>query len=131
MIDYTEIRRIVEAHLATNYTTTPIWYENTPGPQADEYIAVQDDTISVRDMGDGVLVVGQLIVDIYTPIGIGTERGREIAKELAAIFGRKDIEGIHFDEPELRSSGGDPKAPHYHQYLTIRYEVDNIGTSTC
>lgn len=91
MIDYTVVRREIESYIDANFNTVPMKFENTLLASIDtEHITVEDGDLSRNrlDVSDPIVsqVEGTLIIGIFTQVGIGTERGREIASELDSLL---------------------------------------------
>jgi hypothetical protein len=126
LLDYTLIRRAAESTLAAQYFDTKIQFENIQlAEKVDEFIALRDQAgesqpISL-DNQTGMLV-GTLFVDIYTPIGSGTERARKIANSVANILSGKDIDGISFGPASLYTLGVLENTKWYVHSLHVPYE---------
>ena len=86
MIDYTEPRRALEMYVDTNFTTVPVAFENLAiDPSLTDitggYIDIVDIGSSNQKMdlvGDESQVIGFIAIRIYTPLGGGTQKGRQI-----------------------------------------------------
>ncbi len=122
MIDYMEIREIIEVFLADNFTESGVQYENRAAPETDDYVAVFDRQSFSESAGmgeDAIHSGGLLIFQIFTQLGIGTKRGREIADSLSTLFNSNDIGGLSFDVPNLQPA--EPNEHYYQMNLVIPY----------
>lgn len=129
MIDYTTGRAVIEKHLKDNFTTCGIKYENVPldVKGRDSWIAVFDKpAVSTSlEFGDDTpyLSGGSLIINIFTPLDIGTKLSRAIAQELANLIGQKELGGFIFQEPELHPVVSRNEATWYQVNLVIPYQT--------
>lgn len=126
VIDYTSVRRLIETFLNDNYSSTVIQYENTyvDVVNVSEYISINDVTSDTypTDMGGGTITVhGAIVIQIYTELGSGTQRGREIASELTDLFKSESLSGLNLTVPEFNSFGQVEGADYYQHNLTIPY----------
>ena len=132
MIDFTTVRQTIESHLATNYTTTPIKFENV-GLREDSpsFIALSDKATFADNLGMGEAAQqtgGLLLISIFTPIGGGTQHAREIATELAGMLANQQVEDVSFGEAELHTVG---EVEGYYQHgLQIPYQFIFGGTES-
>jgi hypothetical protein len=127
MIDYTELRRTIEVFISSNFSDVPVRFENTFLTKEDEeHISILDSgdlTSEPLEMGMGApsLMSGLLTIEIFTYVGKGTQKARQIASSLDTIF-NDSIDGITFDERELRSVGVENDAPFYKHVLNVPYK---------
>lgn len=124
MIDFTEIRRILEKFLQDNFTLCPVKEENTPLDTTDlkNWIAVFDRTDFSESTGMGETAYhlgGQITIRIYSRLNTGTADARFIAQELTNLFNSTEISGIVMQTPELYP-GAENKHWYEHQ-LIIKY----------
>ena len=105
MIDYTSVREAIEVLMDTAITTIPIVFENTAiAPHNKEHLEVLDATTRAVPMDMGGIVgsvEGLLTIGIFTVAGSGTERAREIASTVDALFTKDAINGMAFSIPEF------------------------------
>lgn len=102
-MSFESIRSAVASRLATNWTTTPIAYENrdfTP-PTSGGWVelTVLGNTGQTRGMaGNGTNITvqdtGIIALTIYTPAGSGTAVGKGYADTLAALFEHELFSGV-------------------------------------
>ncbi len=125
MIDFTVARRLFENYLKLNFTTVPIQNENTRIESGTEaYIALTDVGGESQSMGMGTdifRVDGGFVIQIYTPLGSGTEQSRELASELAELLVNANLSGFTFTTPQLDTFGQVEEADYYQQNLTVPY----------
>jgi len=124
ILDFTEFRRVVENHLSANFTTCPVQYENTQLDKEGltEWVAVFDKPVFSESTGMGetsALTGGVLIIPIFTPLGTGTERSRQIAEALAAVLGNQELSGVALGAPELHNAPNNESW--YQQNLQVPY----------
>lgn len=135
MIDYTSVRRSIETYLATNFTAVPIQYENTHIGEVKEFIALfdQESMSDQSEMGSDVVIVhGGLIIQIFTPLGEGSQRGRELASLLSNMINTLETDVLRFETAVLASIGQVEDADYYQQNLTIPYTYAYAGDEiTC
>ena len=134
MLDYTEFRRLVENQLNTYYSTTAIQLENTVLDKdgLTEWVAVFDKPTFAESTGMGessYLIGGILVIPIFTPIGSGTERSRQIAESLVAVIGDTTLGGIILGTPELHSAPNNESW--YQQNLQVPYVAVMGQESQC
>lgn len=130
MIDYTAVRRSIEKHIDANFTEVAVQYENTRIPEADEFVALfdQEATADVTEVGGSVSMVKcGLIIQIFTPLGEGTERSREIASLLTNMLNGLQTDVLTFESAVLSSVGQTEGIDFYQQNLTIPYTYAYAG----
>ncbi len=138
MIDYTAPRRALEMYLDTNYTLTPIKFENvelsediTGGFVAVNDIGTESNTLEMGG-GNTFLAKGILVIQIYTVLGSGTQQGRLIATNLSTLLAGQDLSGLLLEEPVFESFGQVDGADFFQQNLTIPYQfVYGQADGTC
>ena len=124
MIDYTVVRRLFEQYIATNFTEVPVQYENTRLHTESEFIAVFDQEADAEQMGmneTSFLIRGLIIIQIFTALGSGTQRSREIATKLSSLLNNASIGALSFEVSSLTSVGQVDDADYYQQNLTVPY----------
>jgi len=115
---------MVEDFIDDNYTSTPIQYENMgiDTDEVSEYIAVTDIQIDTEQIDtDTVKVEGAIVIQIHTEIGEGTDRGRELGKELATLLEREEMNNLNFKIPIFESVGSVEGTSYYQHNLTVPY----------
>ena len=126
LIDFTITRQIIETYLRDNFTECPVQYENVPLSEDDpkEFIAVFDkvntnstDTLQATSSP----CTGVIIIQIFTKLGTGTQRAREIGSILNALFGDKTISNINIQNGALFGIPTDPKAVYYQHNINFEY----------
>jgi disulfide oxidoreductase YuzD len=127
MKDYTKVREIIEKYITENYSETIIEYQNVPLINDDpaEYISIYDEQIENDNYYTGLL-----IIRIYTKIGIGTQRSKEIATALSTLIEKKEIEGIIFEDGCLRNVPETANDNYYQQDLSFTFWDEN-GIENC
>lgn len=126
MIDYTELRSQVESYIADNFDTCPIKFENVniSVSTTDTWIAIFDkvDYSTSMGMGEDVYMSGGLLtIQIFTPLGQGTQVSRSIANELTVILSNVSVGDMTFEPPELRPAPQNESW--YQQNLIFPYTV--------
>jgi hypothetical protein len=133
MIDFTEIRRAIEEILRDEFTLTPIEYENVPldDPDVEEYISMYCFLDTSKIVSPGVaLSSGSVLIQINTPLGIGTERSKVIATELSSILSNRRIGPVETLEAELHSFPMEHTDVYFKQNLLIPYTY-GMGNNSC
>lgn len=123
MIDYTSFRAAIETYIHGNFTIVPVVYENTPPPEGERIMISEADTSSESfEIGSSARIVhGNLIMDIDTKYGIGTNKAKQIASKLSEILVTDCIPGVSFGEPEFSSIGRLEGADLYRHIFVIPY----------
>lgn len=123
MIDYTDFREKIENYLKDNFSTVNIVFENTIPVAGEKIILSETDSSSeLVEMGSNNRVVyGNLIIDIDTKYGIGTDKARSIASEISELLYSGCITGVTFKEPEFSSVGRLEGADLYRHNLVVPY----------
>ncbi|GAB6036130.1 hypothetical protein JCM15519_06890 [Fundidesulfovibrio butyratiphilus] len=106
------ITKAIQAYVKANWTATPVQYDNLRfDPPAGPYISVsvQLGGVFEEEMGPNGASrqVGALKVRVFTPLGIGTRDGDRLSGTVKALFRRKDVEDVYFDEPYDDGHHGD------------------------
>ncbi len=129
MIDYTEPRRALEMYVNTNFSAVPVIFENVA---VDESVDLSGGFIDFTDLGgsnvkmdisgDESQVKGNIVIRIYTPLGSGTQQGRQIASTLDTLLKGQTLSGLHLMEPVFESFGQVEGADFFQQNLTFPYQ---------
>jgi hypothetical protein len=136
MIDYQSVRYTLEKLITLNFAEVPVQLENTRiDDDVPEYVSVniQDVDSDPFDMdGDIYLVQGLLILGIYTKLGSGIERSRELASMLNMVILTAADSTITFGTPTLTSAGQVEDANYYLQNLNVQFQYVYAGLpATC
>lgn len=132
MLDLTQFRESIESEIDDNYSATPVKFENVELDleDAENWVAVFDKPAFSQSTGMGeksYWLGGELIIQIFTPLGSGTKGARTIGQELSDLLSSVTIEGISMDTPMLIPA---PKNEHWYQMnLHIPY-VAVMGQNT-
>jgi hypothetical protein len=100
------VRQSVESEIKGNWLATPVEYENTELDKSNlnEYISVNiiDNSAKQATLGENgsYIIVGVVVVSIFTPNGIGSSRSRVLADGISNIFRAKKIGGLTFKVPK-------------------------------
>jgi len=125
MIDYSEVRRIIEVYIDENFDTVPVQFENIIIDVDGAYISLTDIQANAQPPAMGSktsLITGIIVIQIYTVYGTGTVYSRNIASELANLLLGNNVEGVKFKAPTLTSIGKVDQADYYQQNFSIEYE---------
>ena len=108
---YQDIRAAIEARLQTNWTTTPISWDNVPyDPNpAQAFIRCMIDEVDSQQVSMATTpchrVTGLIHVMVLVPTNTGTNTARGYADSLAAIFRNADFSGVKCLSPRIRRVG--------------------------
>ena len=127
MIDYTAPRRALEMYVDANFNMVPVLFENIkPNRDLDGgYIDFTDIGTTTENLGMGedvYSVRGQIIIRIFTPLGSGTQKGRQIATALDTLLTGQDLSGLKLEVPLFESFGEQPGVDWFQQNLTFNYQ---------
>lgn len=126
MLDYPEFRKRIETVLST--LPVPVSFENVLFARTPvEYIEVtfQESSAKLLECGTGInMIDGILIISIFTKIGTGTNRAREIAALVVTLLDTP-ITDISLSEPVLASVGILKDAAHYQHNLSFVFNYVN------
>lgn len=92
-MSFEDARKAIESRLHTNWTTTPIKFENVPMKEtADPYVAVfilEGDGEQIS-LGTPALRrwTGVIVLQVFVPADTGTKDAKTYADSLAALFDR-------------------------------------------
>jgi hypothetical protein len=112
-MSYTAAQTAIENEFATGFTACAIKYENvefiqTPHISFAELRVIDFSSHQAEISGNTSVLhrnTGIIIVNIYTPKGIGTITGRALADKAAGVFRRKQFSGITCRSPVVRNGG--------------------------
>ena len=124
-MDYVDVRREIEVYLNTNFTLAPIQFENTTIDATTEFIAltISDATAEPPAMGSSsTLISGLLTIQIYTELGVGTQRARELYDKLKLMLLGVNVDGLSFQAPVHSSFGQVEGANYYQTNLDCQFE---------
>ncbi len=137
MIDYTEIRRLIENKVEETFSTLPVEAENTfIDPEDSEHVklVISDASSEPIYMGSSSrLVRGLITAVIMVHRGTGTTKIRTVASQLCAILkGSDTIPGITFNdgEAELIPVGALEDDSIFYQYnlvIPMMFEYTDAG----
>lgn len=135
MIDYTEIRRLIENKVIDSSVSLPVEAENTfIDPEDAEHIKLIISDVSSTPVGIGAgsrLIRGAITAVIMVHRGTGTAKTRTAASELCEVLkGTSSIPGVTFNdgEAELIPVGALDDDSIFYQYnLTIPMMFEYSG----
>ena len=134
--DFTSIRRAVEMELKANYSETPVKFENVSvAYDTPEYIATRGQASPSEPLGlgeDAFVINGMLFIDIFTPVGTGTQRALTVAGIVSDLIANRELSGIQFMVPSLYTLEQDKDAQYYQHILQIEYRyIYGQDNDTC
>ena len=120
------IRAVIEGRLATELAGSPVLpvvfhnmaYEPTPGSSwvqcllsfgSSEYLT-HGDTADASNR-----VVGIVVLNVFTPLGVGAGANYTIAKRIRDLYNRVIVSGVYFDAPIGPEALGSPSPEGYFQ----------------
>jgi len=132
MIDYTVFRATIEKYLHDNFTTVTIVFENTVPPVGERIMISEIDSSSEPvEMGSNLRIVnGNMVIDIDTEYGKGTNKAKQIASRLSTLLVSEAIPGVMFSEPEFSSVGRLEGADLYRHNIVFPYQYLYGGSDT-
>lgn len=105
-LDLNTIRATVEGRLATELAIAPmlpVVFHNQPYTPAPDSSWVQClmtfGTNSYLTMGGSNSVLGVVVINIFTPKGVGPGANLVIGKRIRNLYNRVIVSGVHFDPP--------------------------------
>ncbi len=131
MPDFEAAANTIRSEFNTNFTAYDVAWENvhfTP-PQEDPWVR-----LTIRE-GEGFAAgfaggtnryrhPGNVIVQVFAPVGTGDGKAREIADSVAAIFRGKRLSGIRFfDAPYVQTVGPDGDWFQVNVQLPFEYDL--------
>lgn len=120
-----EIEKVVRGQLSDNFSTAPIaWPNRHFKPSSDapdgQWVrpTVRMSETQLKELGtDGVGErYGILFLDVFVKKNSGVKVGGVLVAELEALFRRKDIDGVIFDESTSTDLGIDTKQTDYNHH---------------
>jgi len=132
---YNDVRAAIEGRIATEMAVAPAYpvsYQNVPSTPPNNTPWVQ---VSIR-FGDNNYVTligpasgmnrqtGTLVVNVYTPIGVGAGANFTIAERIKDLFDRQTVSQIIFDAASgpAQVTPAAPE-PYFQTQLTITFEA--------
>jgi len=131
-----EVRAAIEGRIATQMAIAPVYpvsYQNVPftGPNNTPWLQV---FIRFGDNAYATLLPtgnvgfnrqnGTLVVNIYTPVGVGPAANLTIAERIKDLFDRVTVSGVIFDAASgpAQVTPASPE-PYFQTQLTITFEA--------
>jgi len=104
---FQDIRQAIEARMASNWTTTPIAYDNvayTPTP-ATPFVRLLIEEVDSKQVSMSTTpchrFTGLIVVMIFVAINTGTNTVRGYADTIAGIFRNADFSNIKCQSPRI------------------------------
>jgi hypothetical protein len=133
---YNDVRAAIEGRIATELAVAPVYpvsYQNVPftppnnTPWVQVFIRFGDNAYAtLRPIGSAGFnrQNGTLVVNVFTPVGVGTAANFTIAERLKDLFDRVKLSSIIFDAASGPAQVA-PAAPeaYYQTQLTITFEA--------
>jgi hypothetical protein len=105
-IDLNTIRATIEGRLATEMAAAPVYpvvFHNMPyAPTPDStwlQCLVSFGTNSYLTMGGSNSVLGVVVINIFSPKGVGPGANLVIGKRVRSLYNRNIVSGVIFDPP--------------------------------
>lgn len=105
-LDLNTIRATIEGRLATELAAAPVLpvvFHNQPYTPTPDSSWVQClmtfGTNSYLTMGGSNSVLGVVVINIFTPKGVGPGTNLVIGKRIRNLYNRVIVSGVHFDPP--------------------------------
>lgn len=105
-LDLNTIRATIEGRLATELAAAPVLpvvFHNQPYTPTPDSSWVQClmtfGTNSYLTMGGSNSVLGVVVINIFTPKGVGPGANLVIGKRIRNLYNRVIVSGVHFDPP--------------------------------
>tara|TARA_R110000868_G_scaffold31638_4_gene115912 strand:+ start:1480 stop:1887 length:408 start_codon:yes stop_codon:yes gene_type:complete len=128
---YNDIRAAIEGRIATQMAIAPVYpvsYQNIPftppnnNPWLQVFLRLGDNTYATLNSFNRQN--GTLVVNVFTPIGVGVAANFTIAERIKDLFDRAKFSSIIFDAASGPSQVT-PAAPepYYQTQLTITFEA--------
>lgn len=122
------VRLAIVAAISSSWATaTPICYPNQQfiAPQTCwiSFTIKMSETILGELGNDGISMrVGILMVSIYDLVGNGVKNALDYADRVEAIFRRKELSGVIFNEPSTDTVGVD-ESGYFHVMVSIDFRA--------
>lgn len=104
-MSFSIVKSTIESHIASNWTETAVQYENVDlnTDSLNEYISIhvlsgEGVQATLGDIGE-YKVTGVLVVIIFTELGTGSKRAKELADTMSDLFRGAKINDITFKVP--------------------------------
>jgi hypothetical protein len=133
---YNDVRAAIEGRIATEMAIAPIYpvsYQNVPfsppnnTPWLQVFIRFGDNAYAtLRPIGSSGFnrQNGTLVVNVFTPVGVGAGANFTIAERVKDLFDRRTVSGIIFDAASgpAQVAPASPE-PYYQTQITITFEA--------
>lgn len=133
---YNDVRAAIEGRIATEMAIAPIYpvsYQNVPfsppnnTPWLQVFIRFGDNAYAtLRPIGSSGFnrQNGTLVVNVFTPVGVGAGANFTIAERVKDLFDRRTVSGIIFDAASgpAQVTPASPE-PYYQTQVTITFEA--------
>jgi len=133
---YNEVRAAIEGRIATEMALNPAYpvsYQNVPfsppnnTPWLQAFIRFGDNAYATLLPTGGVgfnRQNGTLVVNVFTPVGLGAGANFTIAERIKDLFDRRTVSGIIFDAASgpAQVTPASPE-PYYQTQITITFEA--------
>jgi hypothetical protein len=133
---YNDVRAAIEGRIATEMAiapTYPVSYQNVPfsppnnTPWLQAFIRFGDNAYATLLPTGGVgfnRQNGTLVVNVFTPVGLGAGANFTIAERVKDLFDRRTVSGIIFDAASgpAQVTPASPE-PYYQTQMTITFEA--------
>jgi hypothetical protein len=133
---YNDVRAAIEGRIATDMALNPAYpvsYQNVPfsppnnTPWLQVFIRFGDNAYAtLRPIGSSGFnrQNGTLVVNVFTPVGLGAGANFTIAERVKDLFDRRTVSGIIFDAASgpAQVTPASPE-PYYQTQMTITFEA--------
>jgi hypothetical protein len=133
---YNDVRAAIEGRIATEMAINPAYpvsYQNVPfsppnnTPWLQVFIRFGDNAYATLLPTGGVgfnRQNGTLVVNVFTPVGVGAGANFTIAERIKDLFDRRTVSGIIFDAASgpAQVTPASPE-PYYQTQMTITFEA--------
>jgi hypothetical protein len=133
---YNDVRAAIEGRIATEMALNPVYpvsYQNVPfsppnnTPWLQVFIRFGDNAYATLRPTGGVgfnRQNGTLVVNVFTPVGLGAGANFTIAERVKDLFDRRTVSGIIFDAASgpAQVTPASPE-PYYQTQMTITFEA--------
>ena len=133
---YNDVRAAIEGRIATEMAIAPVYpvsYQNVPfsppnnTPWLQAFIRFGDNAYATLLPTGGAgfnRQNGTLVVNVFTPVGLGAGANFTIAERIKDLFDRRTVSGIIFDAASgpAQVTPATPE-PYYQTQLTITFEA--------
>jgi hypothetical protein len=133
---YNDVRAAIEGRIATEMALNPVYpvsYQNVPfsppnnTPWLQVFIRFGDNAYAtLRPIGSSGFnrQNGTLVVNVFTPVGLGAGANFTIAERVKDLFDRRTVSGIIFDAASgpAQVTPASPE-PYYQTQMTITFEA--------